>query len=223
MKFIDQTVTFPLCPEPKRPAARRKLSAGNSFLFVNSNHGDVPKQSRQSMRSHVMQHARSQKKWSTSKRIASSTYESPRDSPEDTENEAVTVASTNVQLQLSSKRQAMGGIVYQNLAPSPNYEPQGPYCSPKSSAGYIDCSSPGVPPLCQSDLALDPYCALPVTLDPASRWMLDQCKLVPYILPHLVLYESMNLLSSPCSSLLLTQRRISRFCGLTITIVRLQQ
>ena len=181
VKFIDQTIAFPPCPEPKRPGARRKASAGNNFLFVNSRQGQVPKQSRQPMRSHVMQRARSKRKWSTCKGIVNSTAESPRSSSEESGDEYSTNASTDAQARSPPpKIRAIERTISQITADSSNDESQrqaqGTNCPAESCAA--DCTTSAAPPIIKSDLALDPYCALPVRLDPASRWMLDQCKLL---------------------------------------------
>ncbi|KAF2096948.1 hypothetical protein NA57DRAFT_78537 [Rhizodiscina lignyota] len=187
MKFIDQTIAFPPCPEPARPAARRSTSGDTNFLFVNSKKGQIPKQSRQPMRSHVMQHARSQRKWSTSKGVVNWTNDSSRCSSEEADHfeaggEASIIALTDGHKRPATKRRATEGMIYRSQLQSQGsrssgcFDPQckGPHNSADPCIGCKIRRGSDIIPFVNSDWALDPYCALPVRLDPASRWMLDQ-------------------------------------------------
>lgn len=211
MKFIDQTIAFPPCPQRKRPAAPKSPSGETNFLFVNSKEGQIPEQSRQPMRSHVMQHARSQRKWSTSKGVVNWTAETESSRSSSEEDDRLQALPESSELSLiyfqkrpRTKRRATEGMIYRNqtqmlLNQSGCHDPQctGPPNCADSCAGCKIQRTSDVLPI-NVDWALDPYRALPVRLDPASRWMLDQCKLAIHLLcsfrnsPKLSCGPSMN-------------------------------
>jgi hypothetical protein len=184
MKFIDQTLSFPKCPGPRQPAVRKKTAPqSTSFLFVNSKKGQIPRQSRQPMRSHVMQHARSQRKWSTTKGVIN--YK-----PDDGDDLFSREGSLDTLDEFDVPRSYPTTPSFLDQDPTEGrYEAPEAWIDPslESSSRTVfrretvtdDNENGGSPqslPILGLNHTLDPYCSLPVQLDPMARWMLDQCK-----------------------------------------------
>lgn len=201
MEFIEHCVhdtmrtqqpEHPL-PLPGGPCPKTKAT---TFLFVNSKRGETPRQSRQSLRSHVMQQARSKRKWSTSKGAINSP-EPPASRRGSSSRSTEHVLAT---LSTSEKAGTLDAVPVSDDTITPSLslrrresvvQSQTQMDPPLSGISTL-ASSPQTPSehssFSSDYFLLDPYASLPVKLDAFSRGMLDQCEYGRSFSPDMCLF-----------------------------------